>query len=545
MQKKYKSIFLISVVIISIGFKLYLVDFSTFPSEDAIGHVQLAITHTNDNFTALKAKTLGWSLTLFPFFELSQSENFLDYTNLARIISMSLSTATIFVMYSVARKFFSEKFSIIAAGLFAFEPHLIYNSIDALTEPLYILVSLIAFRFILTQNIKVICFAFIFAGLAWIARWPGLIIFFVISTIYFVNFKKNIRNILTYLVFLSIFLLVVSPFLMNTYMTYGDPLYFDLDNNFFTGNFSALQSHNILDSQYTASNFIEEYGIIEFSDRFIVTGIFNLLDQLTRILFPYLIFLIPFGIILSFRTFNQKFEYIKANWLMILITIAPLIIIFSVIPERRFLYYLFPFLIIFATIPIQRIIEYGISIFSFSEKQKNIFLLIIMISIITSSGLFITRYDMDSEEQKEKIQLGEFIINNLDGKILDAGETLQGLYLYKLSAYENINQISSTIDLLNFENAAQNTKINVISISANSMKEFIQIAGENDLKYISIKQEFVTEIWYPYFSDVYDNEEKYPFLETVVDYEELGFNNLKVKVLKINYEKFYQGEKEK
>lgn len=545
MQKKYKSIFLISVVIISIGFKLYLVDFSTFPSEDAIGHVQLAITHTNDNFTALKAKTLGWSLTLFPFFELSQSENFLDYTNLARIISMSLSTATIFVMYSVARKFFSEKFSIIAAGLFAFEPHLIYNSIDALTEPLYILVSLIAFRFILTQNIKVICFAFIFAGLAWIARWPGLIIFFVISTIYFVNFKKNIRNILTYLVFLSIFLLVVSPFLMNTYMTYGDPLYFDLDNNFFTGNFSALQSHNILDSQYTASNFIEEYGIIEFSDRFIVTGIFNLLDQLTRILFPYLIFLIPFGIILSFRTFNQKFEYIKANWLMILITIAPLIIIFSVIPERRFLYYLFPFLIIFATIPIQRIIEYGISIFSFSEKQKNIFLLIIMISIITSSGLFITRYDMDSEEQKEKIQLGEFIINNLDGKILDAGETLQGLYLYKLSAYENINQISSTIDPWNFENAVQNTKINVISISANSMKEFIQIAGENDLKYISIKQEFVTEIWYPYFSDVYDNEEKYPFLETVVDYEELGFNNLKVKVLKINYEKFYQGEKEK
>ena len=182
MQKKYKVIFLVLIVVISIGFKLYLVDFSTFPSEDAIGHVEIAITHTNDNFAPLKAKTLGWSLLLFPFFEINQSDNFLDYTNLARIISMSLSTLTIFVMYSVARKFFSEKFSIIAAGLFAFEPHLIYNSIDALTEPLYILVALVAFRFILTQNIKIIYFAFVFAGLAWIARWPGLIIFFTIKS---------------------------------------------------------------------------------------------------------------------------------------------------------------------------------------------------------------------------------------------------------------------------------------------------------------------------------------------------------------------------
>ena len=48
----------------------------------------------------------------------------------------------------------------------------------------------------------------------------------------------------------------------------------------------------------------------------------------------------------------------------------------------------------------------------------------------------------------------------------------------------------------------------------------------------------MTDIWYPYFSDVYDNEEKYPFLETIVDYEELGFNDLKIKILEINYEKF-------
>ena len=49
-----------------------------------------------------------------------------------------------------------------------------------------------------------------------------------------------------------------------------------------------------------------------------------------------------------------------------------MIITFSVIPERRFLYYLLPFLIIFATIPIQRLIEYGLSTFSFTTKAKTL-----------------------------------------------------------------------------------------------------------------------------------------------------------------------------
>ena len=40
------------------------------------------------------------------------------------------------------------------------------------------------------------------------------------------------------------------------------------------------------------------------------------------------------------------------------------------------------------------------------------------------------------------------------------------------------------------------------------------------------------------FSDVYDNEDMYPYLEKVFDSNEQGFKKFHVKVFEINYEKF-------
>ena len=82
--------------------------------------------------------------------------------------------------------------------------------------------------------------------------------------------------------------------------TYGDPLYFEYGGKIFTGEFGTLQSVNTSNLDYTAINYIDEHGIMQFIDRFFITGIFNIVEQLTRISFPYLIFLIPFGIIFSF-----------------------------------------------------------------------------------------------------------------------------------------------------------------------------------------------------------------------------------------------------
>lgn len=527
---------------ISIIFKMYLIDFSTFPNEDAIGHILHGIGHTNGNFEPIPAKTLGWSIFLAPFFSFIDSDNFLDYSNLAKILSVSISVSSIFVMYKFGRKFFSQKYALVVACLFAFEPHLNYNSVQALTEPLYILIFIISFYFILNQNSRYQYYlSFVFVGLLWWVRWPGIIMLIIVSIIFFYNSKISAKSFSKYLLCIGLFLLIVSPMLINRNNEFDNPLYFDMGNKFFTGEFSTLQSNDTIELEYSALDFINEKGILEFFDRFVLTGILNVMEQLMRIAFPYLIILLPLGIVFSFRVFDQNSKFIKSNWILILITLSAMVITFAVIPERRFLYNLFPFLIIFATIPIQRLIEYGLSTFSFSQKQKNVSLLIILGIIIILSSTFMLRYDSeDSFEQKEKILFAEFLMENFSGKIVDSGNSLEGISYAKLSdkniRFRDVGQNEE------FENVLVDDELEQVSLSGNSMKDFIHNAAKNELKYISINGEGVTEIWYPYLNEVFEKEDNYPFLNKIVDSKDLGLVQFEVKVFEINYEKFYQSQ---
>ena len=130
--------------------KLYLGECSEFQDEDEIGYILRSRNSTKGDFSEIYAKTMGWPLVLSPFVSFIDSENFIDYVNTARLVSLSISTGSIFMMYKLARKFFPEKYSIVAGCLFAFEPHLNYNSGQALSEPLYILIFMLSFYFILS-----------------------------------------------------------------------------------------------------------------------------------------------------------------------------------------------------------------------------------------------------------------------------------------------------------------------------------------------------------------------------------------------------------
>jgi len=537
LNKSTIIICLIIISVISLGLKLSVTNFSTFPDEDAIGYTLDAIGHTRGDFSPNSAKTLGWSLFLSPFFELLSSENFLDYSDTARTISITISLFSIFIMYKLSRKFFPEKYSLVAACLFAFEPHLNYNSGQALSEPLYILIFMISFYFILNQNSKLFYLSFLFTGLLVWVRLPGVIMLLAISIIFFYHSKLSSKTFLKFILGLSIFFLIITPILVNRYDTYGDPLYFDLGSTIFTGEFGTLQSINTNDLEYSAIDYIDDHSVPEFIDRFILTGIFNIVEQLIKISFPYLIILIPIGILFSFRAFDQNQKSINANWILILTTISLMIITFSVIPERRFLYYLLPFLIIFATIPIQRLIEYGLSTFSFTKKQKHYSLILILGVIIVLSSLFMMRYDvMDKFEEQEQIKLAQLLENKISGNILDAGNALRGISFLELSEFNmKLNLIeqhytSSPISITE--------DIKIISIFGTSLNDFILNSEKENLKYIAINQDGVTEIWYPFLSDIYYNEQQYSYLKKIIDTNELGFTKFKVKVFEIDYDKF-------
>ena len=537
---KIKTILSILVIIslISLGFKLYLTDFSIPVNSDNLAYVLNGIAHTNGDFTQPDIRSIGWSIFLSPFFYFLESDNFLDYSNLAKILSIAVSTSTIFLIYLVARKFFDQRYSIICSSLFAFLPHLNYNSTLALSEPLFILIILSSFYFLLNEKSKFVIISLIFAGFAYWIRLNGIVIFIVISITYLLTYKKSRIFLRNYGIGILLFLLVISPILIQKNDLYDDPFYSAYQGTMFSDNYEKLLSNISSDNQSSASEYIENYGFLEFTNNFFISGIINSLTIIAKLSFPYLFILIPFGILFSFRAFDQKLQYIKANWVFILSSILIMSVLVSVVPEKRFLFFILPFLIFFSVIPIQRVTEYGLNTFSFSRKQKDIFLIIVISIVIILSGLFTMRYEQtDYTLENEKMNFAKFALENIHGNTLrDFGGSTDYVTDTVLLHYNDFKDFE--IDYWINKDERKKFAFKEISVYSESLNELI-INGESlDLKYIisNDKETF----FYPFVDNVYYNEDKYPFLTKIFDSTENGYIKLKIKIFEINYKKFYE-----
>lgn len=528
---------LIIISLISLGLKLYTVDFTSLPPEDVFGYTLRAFSHNTGDFTEPERKTLGWSLVISPFFKLVDSDRFLDYVNVIRILSLSISTISIFPMYLLARRFTNEKYSLVAAFLFAIEPHLNHNAGLGLSEPLFILVMMLSIYFILTKDTRLFCLSFFLAGVMWWIRFNGIVMLPILLLILILNSKRSPKIIPVLLLCISIFFIVSSPMLVHRYAQYGDPLYFSQSGALYTGEFVTVVAENTEGESYSALNYIADHGMGQFIWKFIVGGLYNLGDQVIKLLYPYMIMLLPMGMFFSFRAFDQNSNYIKANWIVILITLGSFVTYFAVIQERRLIFHLIPFFIIFAIIPIQRLVEYGLSTFSFSQKQKNYSLVIVLSIALLLAITFTLRYDLpDTTKEQEKIELAKYLLSQHGGKVLDTGNALEGLVYAKIESASNSFKnymIKNDLD-------AKNEKIQTISLYAKSMTDFITVAEQHDLKYVIINRDEVTTVWYPFFENVYDSESSYPYLVKIADSTQLGFKKLNVKVFQIDYNKFHE-----
>ena len=484
MSSKKVLVCLIIISIVSLGFKLYLTDFSIPLHSDSLAYGLNAIAHTNGDFSQPPYRAIGWSLFLSPFFSFVDSDNFLDYSNLAKSVSIAVSTSTIFLVYGVGRKFFDKRYAIITASLFAFLPHLNHNSTLGLSEPLFILVVLGSFYFLLNTKSKYIVISLILAGLAYWIRLNGIVIFFIISITYLLTFKKSQTFLRNYGIALFFFVLVLSPMLIQKNEQYGDPFHSSYQGTLFSENYEELISNIDTKTQTSAAEYIENAGFLNFINNFILNGIVNSLGILSQLSLPYLFILLPFGIFFSFRAFDQKSKYIKANWIFILSSILSMCVIISIVPEKRFLFFLLPFLILFSVIPIQRVIEYGLSTFSFSRKQKDIFLVGVLLVVIILSGLFTLRYDkMDPILENEKINFANFVLENLHGNTLrDFGGATDYITPQILLNYNNFKDFK--IDYWNDKNERKKFDFQEIGVSAKNLDELIIKGEKQQLKYI-------------------------------------------------------------
>jgi len=548
-SKKNIIFILIIIATISLGFKLYTVDFTVLPGEDVFGWTLFGIANSNGDFTEHPRKTLGWPIFMSPFFNLVDSNNFLDYVNIARVLGLILSTITIIPMYILSRKFFDVKYSLCATGLFAFEPHLNYVAGQGMTEPLYILAIIISLYFMLHKNSNYSYLSFLTIGLLWWVRWQGIIMLLVASIIFFRNFKKTPKLLLKYFVCLAICLIVVSPMLLERYDQFGDPLYFSQSLRLFTGEYASILAANLLDFEYSAFDYIDDHGFGKFIENFVLMGIYNLFLVLFKMSFPYLIVFLPFGIIFSLRAFDQEKKYIQSNWILILITLIPFILYFAILPEKRLIYQVYPFLIILAIIPLQRLVEYGLSTFSYNERQKKIVLVGIMGAVLVSSCFYTLRYELpDPVLNDEKILFADILNKKFEGKILDGGNTLQGLTYVNITnppgifkQYKHIQDMESQNPYMGYTGFnKKNINLIPVTLYAKSLEDFIDVSYEYGLKYISINKDGVEDVFYPYLDEIYENEEKFPYLVKVFDTEQEEFEKLKAKVFEIDYKIYYE-----
>ena len=533
-----KKIFLIltTITIISFGLSFYHIDFSIPPtSDDSYGYVLRSFSILNDDFSEPARKTIGWPAFLSFFYSLFDSSDFLDYINTARLLSMIISSVSVFPMYLLARKFLNQNISIITSCMLAFEPHLLYNSTHALSESIFILLTILASNFILDKKHNWSNYiSFMFVGLAVWMRFNGLVTIIVLTIVFILTYKTDKKNLVKYSACLIIFLIVISPMLIQKNEQYGDPFYFSQTNQFFTGNYMDILSENTKNVNFSASDFINKYGLDEFTKKFVITGIANIIKSITQISFPYLILFLPFGIILSFRHSGIQKSLIGSLWVMLLGSLIIFIIYFSIMPDKRLIYHTFPFLIIFSGLFIQKIIDNGLNTFSFSQKQKNIVLVSIVISLLILSCTFTLRYDSPSNMMyEEKLLFTETISKKFKGNIVDAGNTLEFLKFSNLDSSENFKSFKTE----NQEEFFKNSKyLNEIVLSAKSLEELIEIGKTYNLDYIAVNEIGVEEELYPFLSDIYSNEEKYPILQKVFDSKNLNLQNFNAKIFQINYE---------
>ena len=86
---------LIIIAFASLVPKLYTVDFSIPVHFDNMTYTLDALQYSQGDFFMPQKKNPGWPIFIAPFMTLVNSSDYIDYSNMVRILSLSIATFTI------------------------------------------------------------------------------------------------------------------------------------------------------------------------------------------------------------------------------------------------------------------------------------------------------------------------------------------------------------------------------------------------------------------------------------------------------------------
>lgn len=449
----------------------------------------------------------GWPIFMSLFFKIFTFENTIHYMDLQKWLSIIISCITIFPVYALSRKFFNAKTSVVTSSIFIFEPRLIYNSLFGITEPLYILLGTISMVFFLSEKNKYIFVSFAIVAFTSLIRSEGLFLFFAMSILFFIKFRKERHLVLIkYLSVLAIFLLILLP------MTF-----YRMD----AAGFDTLFGRIVDTAVYVTQDPVQtdsRSGI-----PYVIKAIENFVKFLGWNLIPLFIFFVPFGIFLYFK----KLDFKKLALLIfsVCLSLPALHAYGGSNLDTRYLFMFFPIFCIISGYAIEKV-------FNFSRKKE--LLVIVMTSfILIGSITFLEIREMNFELEGDYYEISKDIVK-FKPVIND---------FYPASRYLETAEIpsnSNDLDKYFFQDRIERHSIRyniphdttIIQIEDSESTKYFEMVKENSLTHLAIDlQENRPE----FFKDIFEKEDIYPFLEKVYDSKDEGFD-YQVKIFKINYD---------
>ncbi len=482
----------------------------------------------------------GWPSFLSIIFQLIDSNNFLDYQNAQRFTGVIFSVATIFPVYFLCSRYFKKSYSLLGATLFIFEPRLIQNSFNGTPESMYIfLMALLLFLF-LSNNFKKIYLAFAVVVLLATTRYEGLLMIIPISIVFFIRFRKQKKDLIKYIICISIVILILFPMAYLRNETIGQ---------------DGFISHISHGPKYYQSEIQDNSSALA---DFIYLGSINLVKYLGWIQIPSFIIFVPLGIIFIFKNIDYKKITII---LSILIMLIPAFYGYSrEIQDTKYLYVLYPIFCVLAC--------FTFKIFLERFRRKNLIFYMIIGGIILSSIIFVEWKSIDNEHYAETFEIFTEI-GQKEMKVNTELWTYGGeLTYFSWASLGNVDEFPilhkemptpkitwtpldkrGGVPEWNEQTKQWDVNIDELDIKIkesaeyynpqiNNLKDYFHVLEKQKITHLLLDENnnspLINDKLKLHLKDIFNHENKYPFLIKEYDSKENGFNYY-VKLFKIDY----------
>lgn len=463
----------------------------------------------------------GWPSFLSIIFQLMDSINFLDYHNMQRFVGVVFSVATIFPVYLLCSRYFKKSYSLLGATLFIFEPKLIQNSFLGTPESMYIfLMALLLFLF-LSNNFKKIYLAFGIVVLLATVRFEGLLMIIPISIVFFIRFRRQKKDLIKYIICISIFILILIPVAYLRNEASG--------TDGFISHISAGPELLLFEIKQDDSSALADY---------LYLGSSNLIKYLGWAQIPSFIIFVPLGIIFIFK----KMDYKKSTIIFtILVMLIPAFYAYSrEFQEMKYLYVLYPIFCVLAC--------FAFKIFLEKFHRRNLIFCIIIGGIILSSIIFVEWKAVDNEHYLEAYEIlaeigqKEMKINKEFGK--SDGEFFF-IHWVMIETAEKFPILQKELPPSKIKYASimaitqdQANPDAVLHLDLYNLRDYFQFLEKQKVTHLILDKYSGAQLQHELslnLLDIFNHENKYPFLVKEYDSKENGFN-YHLKLFKIDYD---------